>query len=135
MAVGTGVSPVAAEVRLVGPGEAGEGRALATASVRIDASEPVFAGHYPDFPIFPGVCVVECVLRGARLAAPQACGDLYLAAVESARYLRAVFAGDVLDIGLEFTWDRTAVRCRAKVGTQRGEAAVVRLRYRRGESS
>ena len=36
------------------------------------AEEPYFAGHYPDFPIMPGVLICECILQtGAILIASQ----------------------------------------------------------------
>ena len=57
-------------VRVVRPGSTDPDVPPARAEVRIDPSEPVFAGHYPDFPIFPGVCVVECVHRSALATAP-----------------------------------------------------------------
>ncbi|MEU8824313.1 hypothetical protein [Streptomyces sp. NPDC048636] len=118
-----GVSPVAAGVRVVAPPDGGK----AAAQVRIDAAEPVFAGHYPDFPIFPGVCVVECAHRAALATAPE---PVALAAVDSARFGGAVYPGDLLD--LELTWRRRddGWRCAATAVTPRGDAASVRLRYR-----
>ena len=41
----------------------------AVAVVDVDASEPLFAGHFPGFPILPGVSLIECVHRGMKLAA------------------------------------------------------------------
>ncbi|WP_329618539.1 3-hydroxyacyl-ACP dehydratase FabZ family protein [Streptomyces sp. S465] len=118
-----GVSPVAARMTVTGALEDGR----ATARVAVDASEPVFAGHYPDFPIFPGVCVVECAHRAALSTAPE---PVALAAVDSARFSGAVYPGDVIDLRL--TWRRRGDgwRCSASASTARGEAASVRLRYR-----
>ncbi|WP_432037678.1 3-hydroxyacyl-ACP dehydratase FabZ family protein [Streptomyces cucumeris] len=118
-----GVSPVAAGVRVVSGPDAGK----AVARVDIDAAEPVFAGHYPDFPIFPGVCVVECAHRAALATAPE---PVALAAVDSARFGGAVHPGDTLD--LKLTWRRRddGWRCAATAVTPRGDAASVRLRYR-----
>ncbi|MFI9599859.1 MULTISPECIES: 3-hydroxyacyl-ACP dehydratase FabZ family protein [Streptomyces] len=108
----------------------GDGRVLsAVATVVIDGAEPVFAGHYPDFPIFPGVCVVECVLRGA-LAVAERSGmpEPRLLAVESTRFLGAVYPGDLLTVQLELRDHEGGVRCRATARTERGDAASVRLR-------
>ncbi|WP_338058300.1 hypothetical protein [Streptomyces antioxidans] len=122
-AAASGVSPVAAGVTVTSPLLDGS----AEARVAVDAAEPVFAGHYPDFPIFPGVCVVECAHRAALSAAPELVG---LAAVDSARFSGAVYPGDVIDIRL--TWRRRGDgwRCSASAATARGVAASVRLRYR-----
>ncbi|MEU6955957.1 hypothetical protein [Streptomyces sp. NPDC045714] len=119
------VSPVAAEVRVEARTEDGL-TAVARAEVR--ESEPVFAGHYPDFPIFPGVCVLECVQRAATdgEAAP-APSDL--AAVESARFAGAVYPGDTLHLTLTWRPTEAGLRCDAVAVTQRGKAATVRLRY------
>ncbi|MBO0820112.1 MAG: hypothetical protein J2P26_04600 [Nocardiopsaceae bacterium] len=119
-------SPVGADVEVV---SAGPSHAVTT--VEISPEEQVFAGHYPGFPIFPGVCVVECVVRSARLV-PAAPG-LRLAAVESTRFSTPVFPGDTLTIELDWQADGPDWRCRAEVCTARGPAAQVRLRYETGE--
>ncbi|MFB6957509.1 3-hydroxyacyl-ACP dehydratase FabZ family protein [Streptomyces sp. NPDC056309] len=109
---------------------AGDGRVLsAVATVAIDRTEPVFAGHYPDFPIFPGVCIVECVQRGA-LAVAERSGmpEPRLIAVESTRFLGAVYPGDLLTVRLELRDHEGGVRCQARASTERGDAASVRLR-------
>jgi 3-hydroxyacyl-[acyl-carrier-protein] dehydratase len=113
-------SPVVSEVVVTGP---------ATATVRIADDEPVLAGHYPQFPILPGVCVVECVHRGARLTAPAQAGRLALAAMESVRLLAPVFPGDTLTIALDWRGEGLSWWCTGRAGTDRGDAAVVRLRY------
>ncbi|MFG3003929.1 3-hydroxyacyl-ACP dehydratase FabZ family protein [Streptomyces calvus] len=99
-------------------------------TVTITEDEPVFAGHYPDFPIFPGVCVMECVRRAAESAAPPVTGGLRLAAVESTRFLSAVHPGDELTVDITWSPRGEHWRCAAKVATGRGPAASVRLRYR-----
>ncbi|HZN18863.1 MAG TPA: hypothetical protein VFB84_11915 [Micromonosporaceae bacterium] len=129
------------------------------AVVRVDPAEPVFAGHYPGFPIFPGVCVVECVHRtalaapppspppeGSPLPSPSPEGaplpgaplsgappaGLVLAAVESTRFLSPVFPHDELTIKLTWSPEGPQWRCAAEVRSARGRVAQVRLRYRTG---
>ncbi|GGW13158.1 hypothetical protein GCM10018980_71650 [Streptomyces capoamus] len=94
----------------------------------IDESEPVFAGHYPGFPIFPGVCVVDCVHRAALATAPGP--GLGLAALESARFTGPVFPGDVLTVAADWKQVRGGWTYAATASTGRGGSAVVRLRYR-----
>src|SRR5207302_10893492 len=74
----------------------------ALTEVRIDETEPVFEGHYPEFPIFPGVCIVDCVYRAVLAVAERAGLDRpRLVAVESTRFLGAVYPGDLLSMELE----------------------------------
>lgn len=122
---GTGrsaVSPVVGAIRV----ERRTGDSAAV-GLTIDPTEPVFAGHYPAFPIFPGVCVVECVHRGALATAPVL--GLALAAIESARFLGPVRPGDRLDAELNWSTQGGQLRCAAAVRTDRGPAAQVRLLY------
>lgn len=126
------VSPVRAAVRVVRPAEfeAEAGVWHATVLAPVDPEEPVFAGHYPGFPIFPGMCVVEFIHRGAVLTAPEQ--PVSLAAMESVRFLSPVLPGDVLVIDLEWKQDRDMWRCSARASIGAGDAAVARLRYRSG---
>ncbi|QUQ65764.1 beta-hydroxyacyl-ACP dehydratase [Kutzneria sp. CA-103260] len=106
----------------------------AAASARITGDEPVFAGHYPGFPIFPGVCVLECVTRGAELTASEftAPGPGVLRGIESARFLGAVFPGDELDIALEWTGRDGDWVCKATVSVGSRSVGSVRLGYKAG---
>ena len=117
-------TPVLAELTV----EADAPRRTATVTLSLSADEPVFAGHYPHFAILPGVCLVDCVARGADLTVPVP--DLTLCGVDSARFLAGVFPGDELRIELAWRPIGEDWRCAATVLTERGEAAVVRLRYR-----
>lgn len=123
-------SPVDADVEVVSVERSAAGGVLsAVTTVGIDKTEPVFEGHYPHFPIFPGVCIVECVQRSV-LAVAERSGmpEPRLLAVESTRFLGAVYPGDVLTVRLDLSDHDGAVRCRAKAATERGDAASVRLR-------
>jgi 3-hydroxyacyl-[acyl-carrier-protein] dehydratase len=133
---GLGVSPVRAAPQVVTAVVQDGTSAGPRSEVRfgIDRSEPVFAGHYPDFPIFPGVCVVECAHRAALAAAPAAAAGLSLAALESARFTGPVFPGDVLTVTAEWTAVSGGWKYAATASTERGEAATVKLRYREGST-
>ena len=122
-------TPVVAPVRILRTADAGSADPTSVVAVRIDAGEPVFAGHYPGFPIFPGVCVVECVHRGAVATVPGR-DRVELAAMESVRFTNPVHPGD--DIEITMRWRRTdgAWTCAARVQGPHTPAAQVRLRYR-----
>jgi 3-hydroxyacyl-[acyl-carrier-protein] dehydratase len=131
--VATLVSPVGAGPRVVrrtGPAAGEPGSSAATAAV--SPGELVFLGHYPGFPIFPGVCLIEHTHRTCLETAPAGAGDLRLEAIESTRFLAPTFPGDELGIEVEWKTVDGGYRCTALVGTARGEAARIRLRYSAG---
>ncbi|HET6212417.1 MAG TPA: hypothetical protein VFE14_06040 [Micromonosporaceae bacterium] len=105
-------------------------------AVLVDAAEPLLAGHFPGFAIFPGVCLIECAHRAARTALVRYAGDdpVELVGIEVARFLYPVFPGDRVDTEVtvepvhrgevEDGW-----RCPARLTVGDQLAAIVRLRY------
>ncbi|WP_260867989.1 3-hydroxyacyl-ACP dehydratase FabZ family protein [Streptomyces sp. SAJ15] len=102
---------------------------ITTAELALDAQEPVFDGHYPGFPIFAGVFLVESAHRAAAAAPPEGCGPLRLAAVESARFLSPAYPGDLLTVELTWTPKGDGWLVRGVLSGPRAAVARVRLRY------
>ncbi|EHM29015.1 MULTISPECIES: 3-hydroxyacyl-ACP dehydratase FabZ family protein [Streptomyces] len=123
---GRPAGPVRAAIEVLDRDENG---LVTTARAHIAATEPVFAGHYPHFAIFPGVCVLDCVHRAAT-EGEGAPAPADLAAVASARFSGAVLPGDTLDITLRWRRTEHGLRCDATTATRRGKSATVRLNYR-----
>lgn len=100
-------------------------------------TEPVLAGHFPGFPIFPGVCLVECAHQTALMGLPD---SAVLVGMEQVRFLSPVFPGDQVRIDVDISADEgtsewicagrlTALR---EPASEPVDATVVRLRYRTG---
>lgn len=66
------------------------------------ADEWYFKGHFPDYPVVPGVLLVETLAQaggvGFRLVDPRAAGVFFLASVNDVKFRRQVRPGDTLDI-------------------------------------
>ncbi|MBM0278022.1 3-hydroxyacyl-ACP dehydratase FabZ family protein [Micromonospora tarensis] len=124
-------SPVRSTVQVGEPLAAAGGRVRTGTVMEISPTEPVFAGHYPDFPIFPGVCLIECARLSAEVTAPDGPGTLYLEAVESSRFGGPVRPGDRLSLVLTWTALETGWRTAVRIRSERGDVASIRLRLGR----
>lgn len=100
----------------------------ATAHITVAADEQVFRGHYPGFPIFPGVCLIECVHHAARTRPPLP-GVPVLTAVESVRFLSPVFPDDEVTVELDWKLKSGSWKAYAALSTSRGKSAQIRLGY------
>jgi beta-hydroxyacyl-ACP dehydratase FabZ len=87
----------------------------------VTANEPFFAGHFPGFPVMPGVLIVEAM---AQVAGVLVLKDLpgqsavFLASIEQAKFRRPVVPGDQLRIEMK------VVKRRANVAKMAGTATV-----------
>lgn len=79
----------------------------------ITFNEPVFMGHFPGKPIFPGVMILEALAQAAGVLGFKTSGntdDLYLyAGIDKARFKRPVTPGDRLDLSVEFIKERRGI--------------------------
>ena len=99
----------------------------------VSVNEPFFAGHFPGYPIVPGVLIVEAIAQagGALLLTEVAGRDgklMFFTGIERARFRRPVVPGDQLRIEVEvLAWRTTAVRMggKAYVGDKLACEAIV----------
>ncbi|MGH9639969.1 MAG: 3-hydroxyacyl-ACP dehydratase FabZ [Bryobacteraceae bacterium] len=86
-------------------------------------NEPYFTGHFPGFPVMPGVLIIEAMAQVAGLLvakmAPHTRGRImFLASVEDAKFRKPVFPGDQLRIEMKMG------RLKATVAKMQGRATV-----------
>jgi 3-hydroxyacyl-[acyl-carrier-protein] dehydratase len=94
----------------------------------VTANEPFFAGHFPGFPVMPGVLIVEAMAQVAGVLVLQdtpARDDklVFFASIEEAKFRKPVLPGDTLRIEVEILRRKETV-VKAK-GVARVEGAVV----------
>lgn len=89
-----------------------EGETL-TAVKNVSMNEPFFVGHFPNYPVMPGVLIVEALAQSAGILAYKSTntspndGVLYLfAGIDNVRFRRVVIPGDQLILEVKFLWTK-----------------------------
>ena len=79
-----------------------------TALKNVSVNEPVFMGHFPHYPVMPGVLIIEslaqacAILAFVTLEAKEGDGTLfYFAGIDAARFKKPVIPGDQLRLEAE----------------------------------
>jgi beta-hydroxyacyl-ACP dehydratase FabZ len=71
----------------------------------VTLNEPFFAGHFPDYPVMPGVLIVEAMAQVAGVLVLKDIADrqkvVFLASIEQAKFRRPVVPGDQLRIEMK----------------------------------
>jgi 3-hydroxyacyl-[acyl-carrier-protein] dehydratase len=102
-------------------------RALGIKSVTVN--EPFFPGHFPDYPVMPGVLIVEALAQVgavALLSVEANKGRLALfAGIDKVRFKRQVRPGDTLRLEVKITRSRGAIGFGEAVATVGGETVCV----------
>ena len=83
-----------------------------TAIKNVTINEPIFTGHFPTMPIFPGVLILEALAQatgilGFKTVSERSENELYLfAAIDEARFKKPVVPGDQLVLEVKFLKER-----------------------------
>ena len=88
----------------------------------VTQNEPFFQGHFPDYPVMPGVLIIEAMAQVGAVGV-MAGGDhedklALFAGIDGVRFRRQVLPGDVLRMEVEI------VRLKGSVGRGKGKATV-----------
>jgi 3-hydroxyacyl-[acyl-carrier-protein] dehydratase len=92
---------------------------------QVTANEPFFQGHFPDFPVMPGVLIVEAMAQTAGVLVLKSIPDrasklVLLVAVENARFRRPVVPGDTLRMEIKVLKRKASVAKMAGIATVDG---------------
>jgi 3-hydroxyacyl-[acyl-carrier-protein] dehydratase len=95
-------------------------RAVGTKNVT--QNEPFFEGHFPDYPVMPGVLIIEAMAQvgavGVMTGGEHKDKLALFAGIDGVRFRRQVVPGDVLRMAVEIE------RLKGRVGRGKGRASV-----------
>lgn len=96
----------------------------ATGIKAVTQNEPFFQGHFPDFPIMPGVLIVEAMAQTAgalvchSLPETDKSRQVFFMSIEEARFRKPVVPGHILEMRV------SKIQSRSTVWKFKGEAFV-----------
>lgn len=96
----------------------------AVALKNVSVNEPHFMGHFPGYPVMPGVLIVEAMAQTAAIVVVETLGEeaegkiVYFMTIDNARFRKPVVPGDALHIHVE------KIQSRGRVWKFKGVAKV-----------
>ncbi len=110
------------EINEIEPGK----RAVATKYIKED--DFWFKGHFPDYPVTPGVLMIEMLAQAgcvAMLVLPENKGKLgFFAGIDKAKFKKQVVPGDVLKLEVEIIKVKGPIGVGKAIATVDGKKAV-----------
>jgi 3-hydroxyacyl-[acyl-carrier-protein] dehydratase len=109
----------------------------------VTINKPVFSGHFPHYPVMPGVLIIEALAQAAAILSfvsmdkkPDADSVYYFAGIDGARFKRPVGPGDQLRLEAEILREMRGVvkfGAKALVDGQTAAEAELLCTYRKIE--
>lgn len=90
----------------------------------VTVNEPHFQGHFPDFPVMPGVLIVEALAQASALMVVETFPEdapeklVYFMGIDNARFRKPIVPGDTIHLHVK------KLQSRANVWKFEGEAKV-----------
>ncbi|MGL4603295.1 MAG: 3-hydroxyacyl-ACP dehydratase FabZ [Iodobacter sp.] len=94
----------------------------------VTINEPFFQGHFPTYPVMPGVLILEALAQAAGVLsyksleeAPSEDSLYFFAGIDNARFKRQVLPGDQLTLCVQITANKRGIwkyKAQAFVGTE-----------------
>ena len=76
----------------------------------VTINEPYFQGHFPNYPVMPGVLIIECMAQAAAIltfhsekAKPDNRSVYFFVGIDNARFKKPVVPGDTLRLEVAIT--------------------------------
>jgi 3-hydroxyacyl-[acyl-carrier-protein] dehydratase len=89
-----------------------EPKSKAVGLKNVTINEPFFQGHFPDYPIMPGVLVIEAMAQVSGILAFQSGAEgnsVYFMSIEKAKFRKPVVPGDQLVFEVNIVQQRNNV--------------------------
>ncbi|WP_117168435.1 3-hydroxyacyl-ACP dehydratase FabZ [Paraliobacillus sediminis] len=97
------------------------------AKKNVTINEPFFQGHFPEYPVMPGVLIVEALAQAGAVAMLKKEGNEgkigFLAGIDKCRFKRQVKPGDQLRLEVEITRLKGPIGKGKAIATVDGELA------------
>jgi 3-hydroxyacyl-[acyl-carrier-protein] dehydratase len=95
----------------------------------VTSNEPFFQGHFPEFPVMPGVLIVEAMAQAGGVLVLKTIAErerklVLLVAIENARFRRPVVPGDTLRMEVKVIKRKASVAKMAGVATVDGKVVA-----------
>lgn len=98
-----------------------------TAQKNVSNNEPFFQGHFPEYPVFPGVLLLEAMAQATAILDVQSNNrDMskqlyYFVGIDNARFKKQVVPGDIIIINAKLVQSKSEVHkfsAECKVGDE-----------------
>ena len=106
-----------------------------TAVKNVTINEPFFQGHFPGYPVMPGVLIMEALAQATGLLgfktmdqSPEEDALYLFVGIDGARFKRQVVPGDVLTLEVELIKRKRAIwkfDCKASVAGELAASATI----------
>ncbi|MCB1614832.1 MAG: 3-hydroxyacyl-ACP dehydratase FabZ, partial [Pseudomonadales bacterium] len=101
----------------------------------ISVNEPIFTGHFPDIPVFPGVLIIEAMAQAAGILGfktmdkkPQDGSIYYFVGSDDVRFKRPVVPGDRLMLEASILSEKRGIwkfQCKASVDGELASSGTI----------